>query len=457
MKPTLGLSMIVRNGGQDLQHCLESVRGIADEIVIADTGSTDQTVKIAEGFGAKIIQVPWKKDFAAARNAALKAMTANWVLSLDADEQLDAQAPAQIAAATQSKDAAGYTVTIRNYVHSLTERLWDKSAIANDARLPRAAHFAGYLEHQNVRLFRNRPEIYFEGRVHETVGTRIQATGGQIRHADFLIHHFGFAASPEKKQQKNMFYRDLGRQKILEMPDNAQAHFELGLVELDNFHNNEQAERLFERACTLNKNLAVAWFFRGIALSRLQRDSDALECLAAARRLGVNTSALAEAEGDAFYNCKRMADARQSYRRALQLEQSMGVLSKLGLTEYRLNQFEPGLKKLQSAILMDPSVPEVHDRLVTALLSGGRVDDAARAGDAKLAAVAHTAPLFMRAAALWMHAKDNARAAQIVREGIAEFPDSAELRQACKELDITVCESSHTDVEKFAAVKGIGY
>jgi glycosyltransferase involved in cell wall biosynthesis len=457
MKLTLGLSMIVRNGGQDLQHCLESVRGIADEIVIADTGSTDDTVKIAQSFGATVIRVPWKKDFAAARNAALKAMTADWVLSLDADEQLDAQAATQIAAAMQARDVAGYTVTIRNYVHSLTERLWDKSAIANDARLPRAAHFAGYLEHENVRLFRNRPEIFFEGRVHETVGTRIQAGGGKLEHADFIIHHFGFTASPEKKQEKNRFYRDLGRQKIKEMPDNAQAYFELGLVELDNFHNNEEAERLFERASSLNKKLAVAWFFRGIALSRLQRDADALESLSMAKSLGINTTALAEAEGDAFYNCKRLNEARQAYRRALQMEQSMGVLSKLGLTEYRLKQFEPGLKKLKSAILMDPSIAEVHDRLVAALLSGGRVDDAARAGDAKLQAVTHTPSLFIRAAALWMHAKDNARAAQIVRQGIEEFPDSAELRQACKELKVAISENSHTPAEKVAVVKGIAY
>src|SRR5437763_47587 len=118
--------MIVRNGGQDLSRCLESVHGIADEIVIADTGSTDDSVAVARSFGAAVISIPWENDFAAARNAALHAVQADWVLVLDADEQLDAQAQLQIADALKSDDVDGYVVTIRNYVRDLAERLWDK-------------------------------------------------------------------------------------------------------------------------------------------------------------------------------------------------------------------------------------------------------------------------------------------------------------------------------------------
>jgi len=457
MKPTLALSMIVRNGEQDLAQCLESVRGIVDEIVIADTGSTDNSIKIAKSFGAKVIDVQWENDFAEARNQALRATTADWVLSLDADEQLDARAAEQIAAAIADPQVTGYTVTIRNYVQNLNERLWDKSAIPNDCRLPRAAVYPGYLEHENVRLFRNHPEISFVGRVHETVGTSIQETGGKLKPATFVIHHFGFVSSDERKQEKNIFYRELGRQKIKELPQNAQAHFELGLVELDYFHNNEEAARLFSKACELNKKLAVAWFFRGIALSRLQQDKEALDCFATAKSLGVNTAALAEAEGDAFYNCKKLPEARMAYRRALQIENSTGVLSKLGLTEYRMNQFEPGLKKLKTALATDPKSPELHDRIVTALLSGNRVDDAARAGEDKLRATSHSPSAFMRSAALWMHAKDTEHAVEVLREGVEEFPNSAELRQAYKELRPVEYENSNVFAAKSAAVKGISY
>jgi tetratricopeptide (TPR) repeat protein len=441
MSNRLALSMIVRNGEQDLPHCLGSVRGLVDEIVIADTGSVDASIAVAESFGARVINIPWKNDFAAARNAALESVTADWVLALDADEQLDEAARAPIQAALNGQGIDGYLVTIRNYVHSLAERLWDKPAIANDGRLARAAHFAGYLEHENVRLFRNRPEIRFEGRVHETVGTTLEAAGGRLAHADFVIHHFGFAATAERKAEKNRFYRELGRQKIKEMPANAQAHFELGLVELDNFHNDEEALRLFARACDLKPSLAIAWFFQGVAFSRLQRDANALPCFARARRLGIETPALAEAEADAFYNCKQFAEARKGYRKALQLGESTEVLSKLGLTEVRLNQVEPGLKKLRNAISSSPEAPELHDRLVTAEISLGRIQEAARAAEAKLAATKPTHSAFLRAAALWMHANQMERALEIVDHGIKEFPDSVELREAFQHLRARATEN----------------
>jgi len=434
VKPRLALSMIVRNGGQDLSRCLESVRGIADEIVIADTGSTDGSVAVAQSFGAAVISIPWENDFAAARNAALHAVQADWVLVLDADEQLDAQAQLQIADALRSDDVDGYVVTIRNYVRDLAERLWDKPALANDGRLARASEFAGYLEHDNVRLFRNKPEIRFEGRVHETAGTGIERRGGTLGHAGFIIHHFGFAVSVERKAEKNSFYRELGRQKVQDMPNSAQAHFELGLVELDNFHNNDEALRLFVHSCELNDKLAVAWFFRAITLSRLQRDAEALPCFARARRLGLTGATHTEAEADSFYNCKQFSEARQAYRRALQLEHSAVLLSKIGLTEVRLGSSGPGLKKLQAALTEAPSAKEAHDRMVAALLILGRVADAAKAAETSHSLTTPTQAAFLRTAALWMHAGQTERAANVVANGLEKFPESARLKDAQAEL-----------------------
>ena len=65
---TLGLCMIVKNEEETLGRCLESVAGIFDEIVIADTGSTDRTKSVAMRYTDKIYEYPWHYDFAAARN-----------------------------------------------------------------------------------------------------------------------------------------------------------------------------------------------------------------------------------------------------------------------------------------------------------------------------------------------------------------------------------------------------
>ena len=94
--PTVGLSMIVKNEAQTLGHCLQSVSGVVSQIVVADTGSTDNTADIAREFGATVISVPWENHFANARNAALALMQTDWVLVLDADEELDDEARNQI-------------------------------------------------------------------------------------------------------------------------------------------------------------------------------------------------------------------------------------------------------------------------------------------------------------------------------------------------------------------------
>ena len=91
LMPTLALSMIVKNGERDLPDCLESVRGVVDEIVVADTGSSDASIEIARRRtpGAKVLSIPWENDFAKARNLSLAEVTSDWVLMLDADERLD--------------------------------------------------------------------------------------------------------------------------------------------------------------------------------------------------------------------------------------------------------------------------------------------------------------------------------------------------------------------------------
>ncbi len=85
----LSAAMIVGNEEVFLSNCLQSIRNIVDEIVVVDTGSTDQTVSIAKQFDANVSVFPWKGDFAAARNEALQRCRNRWILYIDADEQLE--------------------------------------------------------------------------------------------------------------------------------------------------------------------------------------------------------------------------------------------------------------------------------------------------------------------------------------------------------------------------------
>jgi len=140
----LSVCLIVKNEEKFLAQCLKSVRGLATQIIVVDTGSTDRTVEIAREFGAEIYSFAWSDDFAAARNAALEPATGDWVLMLDADEELP---PVQHAALLADLKKSS----------TLAHRLPLVNAGQNDGRsfVP--------------RLFRNAPGVYYLGRIHEQV------------------------------------------------------------------------------------------------------------------------------------------------------------------------------------------------------------------------------------------------------------------------------------------------
>jgi len=93
---TLSICMMVKNEADNLRRCLPSLKGIADELIVIDTGSTDDTMKIAESAGAKVFEHPWENDFSKHRNQSVSYATGDWVFIIDADEELfleDATSP----------------------------------------------------------------------------------------------------------------------------------------------------------------------------------------------------------------------------------------------------------------------------------------------------------------------------------------------------------------------------
>ena len=433
--PRVALSMIVKNEAKMLRGCLQSVSGLVEEIVIADTGSTDSTPDIAREFGARVFPIPWNNDFAEARNRALEGIQSEWVLSLDADERLDPRGITEVRELISASFAA-YQVSIRNYVLSLEDRIWDRPAQPNDLRLEQARQFPAFIDHENVRLFRHSPEIYFVGRVHESVGPRVQGLGLPLGHSSFLIHHLGMTADEQTRANKNIFYRELGKQKVLEQPSNAQAHLELGLVELDNFGNFAEAMACFRKACELNPRFGVAWFFAGVTQLRLDNPSEAIPFLQKAEQCGHRTAAVAEQIGDALYNSGELEAAARGYRKALErAPESVQVESKLGLTLGRLGKGEEGLRQIRSAVQKRPKLGDLHDRLIQLLVLREQLHEAAEAAENKLRNVSETtAADFVRAASLWNQSGNLARAIAILHVGLQVHSGNLLLQQALSEL-----------------------
>lgn len=430
---TVGLSMIVKNGADTLRQCLESSHGIVSQIVIADTGSTDATCDIAREFGATIISVPWENHFAKARNAALEPMITDWVLVLDADEEIDRDARRIIPTILDDARIGGYIIPIRNYMPSRFNRGWDRVGVPNDHRHERAKDAPSYVAHENCRLFRRDSRIYFEGRVHELVESQILAAGLKLLIANFCIHHFGQLIDQEARTRKSLFYRNLMRTRAEENPENYRAWTQLGLHEFEAFHEPEEALRCFARALALQPDAPEPWLFTGMVYLSQGRHQEALDALEHDQRKGTSTALCQDLKGDAFCALGRLKEARLAYRRAVRFMRDNPLLeSKLGYTEVNLGQINTGLSKLRHAARKAPDNIAICDRLLKACIIAKRLPEAAEAAE-KLASATPHPKLVLRAASIRAQLKQWERTRDILTRGLQLYPNSPELQRALDE------------------------
>ena len=89
-QPRLSVILITKNEAHNIEDCLRSVQGLADEIVVVDSGSSDGTVEIAQRLGAQVTVTADWPGFGVQKGRALARATGQWVLSLDADERVSA-------------------------------------------------------------------------------------------------------------------------------------------------------------------------------------------------------------------------------------------------------------------------------------------------------------------------------------------------------------------------------
>jgi len=432
--PTVGLSMIVKNAADTIRPCLESAHKVVSQIVIADTGSTDNTCDIAREFGATLISFPWENHFANARNAALAPMTTDWVLVLDADEELDHDAKRTLPALLNATDVGGYVTPIRNYMLNRFNRGWDRVGVPNDFKHERAKNAPSYIEHENCRLFRKHPGIYFTGRIHELVENQIRMLGLKLPTANFFIHHFGQLVDQEAREKKRVFYRDLLRSKTEERPDDPVAWTQLGLHEFECFDQPEEALRCFERALTLQPLAPETWLFTGMVFLKMERYQDALNALEHDTRTGSSKALREDLRGDALYGVGRYKEARMAYQRALKVSSNNPLLeSKLGYTEVKLGQKSTGLARLRHAARVVPDVHSIHDRLMKGCIMAGRLEEAADEAE-KFTRVMGYPKLFLRAASIRAQLEQWEKAEEILSRGVQLFPDSVELRDAQVEV-----------------------
>ena len=206
----LTLCMIVRDEAGELAECLRSAQAAVDEIVIADTGSRDESRDIARSFGAQVVESPWQEDFALARNASLAEAHGRWVLVLDADERLEGD-PLKLRRWLRRTNAIAAQVQIRNLIAGGREE-----------------------RHSAVRLFRRLPGVHYERRLHEQVVGSLLAVRpqGPIAVAPTVIAHHGYLPKMVDERGKRERNLRLALEEVAERPEDAFAAYALGVEQL---------------------------------------------------------------------------------------------------------------------------------------------------------------------------------------------------------------------------------
>lgn len=207
-KNRIALNIIVKNEEKYLKGCLESIKDLVDEIVLADTGSTDNTIEIASQYTDKILYFQWTGDFSEARNFVLNNTDSEWVLYLDADERIDPKYHDEIRALVNRDDVDAYQLRIRSLIKD-----------GNSSQV----HIVPY-----ARLFRKMENVKFEGKIHEQITPSLVKAGARFETTNIIIEHLGYSQNLEiieAKKRRNL-------QSLIELvnsdPKNAYALFQLG-------------------------------------------------------------------------------------------------------------------------------------------------------------------------------------------------------------------------------------
>ncbi|MBI2321268.1 MAG: glycosyltransferase [Chloroflexi bacterium] len=224
----LSLCMIVRDEEQTLERCLASVRGAVDEIVVGDTGSRDGTVALAERLGARVVHIPWRDDFAWARNQVVEQATGHWILSLDADEEVAAGTAPRLRELIASPEAR-----LRCYRLLLRHHQPDGSAI----------------EYYYGRLFPRHPAVRYVSPIHEAVVHLEDRDALEyVTTAEVVVDHWGYAQKAiGPRWERNL---RLLASAAASSPDDPFYAYKIGQHYLDGGRYREALEHL-ERAIAL--------------------------------------------------------------------------------------------------------------------------------------------------------------------------------------------------------------
>lgn len=350
--PKLSLCMIVKNEEANLAKCLESVKDVVDEMIVMDTGSTDQTVSIAQEYGAKVPCMAWCNNFSTARNEALKYVTGDWVLVLDADECLEPKVVPQIQKVITNDDA----LVINLIRHEIGAVQSPYSLVS--------------------RLFRSHPKLYFSRPYHALIDDSAEQLIKAEPHwkvmdlAEIGILHYGYQPELIQSQDKSERARKAMESYWQEHPHDAYVCSKLGALYLQ-MGQTEKGLKLLKQGLKANTAdshvLYELHYSLGNAYTRQQKIEQAVKHYQKAiaqpilepLKLGAynNFGGLLQAMGD-------LQNAKKAYELTIQIDPNFATgYYNLGMLLKTMGNLPEAVKSYQKAISIAPEYAEAYQNL----------------------------------------------------------------------------------------------
>lgn len=240
MNRLISLCMIVKNEEQVLARCLNSVVGLVDEIIIIDTGSTDNTKSIASQFTDHVYEYKWNNDFAAARNESLKHATSEWILVLDADEYVEKLNFEEFRTNLSSSNR-DYPLAYNTKIMNFTDSGYDETKVT---------------ESSNPRLFNNFRQISYRQPIHEQLTSYL----GKIHFSSIslTIYHSGYTAEIVERKDKSKRNMAIIQSMYQENKESPYYQFILG----NEYMNSKEYDKALEvyRSSYIRSTERDAWF-----------------------------------------------------------------------------------------------------------------------------------------------------------------------------------------------------
>lgn len=287
----LSLCMIVRNEEQHLAQCLSSVKDAVDEIVILDTGSTDNTREIAARYTPHVHDYVWQDDFAAARNSSFALATKPFILWLDADDVIDAPQLEKLKALKQEL-SEGVDAVMMPYHYAFSPGGTPSIVFERERIVRRAAGFS------------------FSGVVHEAM-----LVSGNILHTDIAVRHTGEHGAQSSRRNLAIYETWLARGAAFSPRD--QYYYARELKNADEY---ERALQAYDRFLAMDGwwiNRQDARMEKGECLAALCRFKEARRSYFAALEEGEPRAEMLCALGESFLREGQLRAAAAWYRAAL--------------------------------------------------------------------------------------------------------------------------------------------